>query len=116
MNTEIGNAISRLSQDFRENILELQGLLEDDFDPNGMDTNRWWTPLQFAMIQNNIHEDYKLEVIALLLFYGAGPLRTNVDGQNAFDTARSYGTPLIMQLLLQGVEYVQLAGQNTREH
>lgn len=114
MNTAIGNAISRLGHGFSENIRELQGLLED-VDPNEMDTNRWWTPLQFVIIQN-IHEDYKLEVIALLLFYGAGPLRTNVDGQNAFDTARSYGTPLIMQLLLQGVEYAQLAGQNTREH
>lgn len=115
MDTLIGNAISRLRQNFRENILELQGLLEDDFDPNGTDTNRWWTPLQFAMIQN-IHEDYKLEVIALLLFYGADPYLQNIDGQNAFDTARSYGTLRIHQLLSEGFTSVQLAGQNTKEY
>lgn len=115
MNTLVGSAIGRLGQHYRENMIELQGLLEDEFDPNGMDVNRWWTPLQFAIIQN-IREDRKLEVIALLLFYGADPLETNGDGVNAFDTARSYGTLQIQRLLSEGVTSVQLAGQNTREH
>ena len=115
MNTLIGNAISRLGQNFRENILELQRLLEDDFDPNGMDTNRWWTPLQFVMIQN-IHENYKLEVIALLLFYNANPYLQNIDGQNAFDTARSFGMLRTQQLLSEWFASVQLAGQNTKEY
>lgn len=91
--TDIGRAL------YNYNQYDLRMYLGDGDDANEMDSLQKWTPLQFVISQRETCEEYKLEIVRMLLEYGANPYKTNIDEKNALDTARKYGEHRILDAM-----------------
>lgn len=106
--TDIGRAL------YDYNQYDLLMYLRDGDDANETDYLQKWTPLQFVISQRDTCEEYKLETVSMLLEYGANPYKTNIDGQNAFDTARKYGEQRILNAMRNFFPSIYLGSkQNT---